>query len=148
MVFRTETVRAYCAVRTESLTTIQVHFVFKGRNNVIFSDCLQSSAYIDTYCIQAYKEDNKQRCVIRNSTLTSVITFPSLVTSKLFHTCYGTKKSYNLPYILESNPHPFYSFRGLKNQMRIRIACELVSRSRIGFWKNDRAAVRAVRTIQ
>ena len=25
------------------------------------------------------------------------------------------------PYILESNPHPFYSFRGLKNQMRIRI---------------------------
>ena len=27
-----------------------------------------------------------------------------------------------VPYILESNPHPFYSFRGLKNQMRIRIA--------------------------
>ena len=25
-----------------------------------------------------------------------------------------------LPYILESNPNPFYSFRGLKNQMRIR----------------------------
>ena len=30
----------------------------------------------------------------------------------------------NLPYILESNPHPFYSFRGLKNQMRIRFAVE------------------------
>ena len=29
-----------------------------------------------------------------------------------------------IPYILESNPHPFYSFRGLKNQMRIRIAVE------------------------
>jgi len=27
-----------------------------------------------------------------------------------------------LPYILESNPHPFYSFRGLKNQTGIRIA--------------------------
>jgi hypothetical protein len=27
----------------------------------------------------------------------------------------------NIPYILESNPHHFYSFRGLKNQMRIRI---------------------------
>jgi hypothetical protein len=27
-------------------------------------------------------------------------------------------------YILESNPHPFCSFRGLKNQMRIRIAVE------------------------
>jgi len=53
-----------------------------------------------------------------------------------------------IPYILESNPHPFYSFRGLKNQMRIRIACGLDSRSRAGFWKNDRAAVRAVRTIQ
>jgi hypothetical protein len=30
-------------------------------------------------------------------------------------------------YILESNPHPFYSFRGLKNQMRITIACGLDS---------------------
>jgi len=28
----------------------------------------------------------------------------------------------NIPYILESNPHPFYSFRGQKNQMRIRFA--------------------------
>jgi hypothetical protein len=45
------------------------------------------------------------------------------------------------PYILESNPHPFYSFRGLKNQMRIRIECGLDSRSRAGFWKYDRAAV-------
>ena len=54
----------------------------------------------------------------------------------------------NIPYILESNPHPLYSFRGLKNQMQIRIACGLDSQSRAGFWKNDRAAVRAVRTIQ
>jgi len=30
-----------------------------------------------------------------------------------------------LPYILESNPHHFYSFRRLQNQMRIRIACWL-----------------------
>jgi len=52
------------------------------------------------------------------------------------------------PYILESNPHPFYSFRGLKNQMRITVACGLDSRSRAGFWKNDAAAVRAVRTIK
>jgi hypothetical protein len=42
-----------------------------------------------------------------------------------------------IPYILESNAHPFYSFRGLKSQMRIRFACELDSRSRAGFWKND-----------
>jgi hypothetical protein len=27
-----------------------------------------------------------------------------------------------IQYILESNPHPFYSFRGLKNKMRIRFA--------------------------
>jgi hypothetical protein len=53
-----------------------------------------------------------------------------------------------IPYILESNPHPFYSYRGLKNQMGIRIACGFDSRLRAGFWKNDRAAVRAVRTIQ
>jgi hypothetical protein len=32
--------------------------------------------------------------------------------------------------------------------MRIRIECGLHSRSTAGFWKNDRAAVRAVRTIQ
>jgi len=32
--------------------------------------------------------------------------------------------------------------------MRIRIACRLDSWSRAGFWKNDRAAVRAVRRIQ
>ena len=53
-----------------------------------------------------------------------------------------------LPYILESNPHPFSSFRGLKNQMRITIACGLDSRSRAGFWKNDGATVRAIRMIQ
>jgi hypothetical protein len=33
----------------------------------------------------------------------------------------GVLKS-DVPYILESNPHLFYSFRGLKNQMRIRFA--------------------------
>ena len=31
--------------------------------------------------------------------------------------------------------------------MRIRIACGLDSRSRAGFWKNDRASVCTVRTI-
>jgi len=51
----------------------------------------------------------------------------------------------DLPYILKSNPHPFYGFRGLKNQMQITITCGLDSRSRAGFWKNDGAAVRAVR---
>ena len=56
--------------------------------------------------------------------------------------------SHLILYILESNPHPFYSFRGLKNQMRIRITCGLDSRSWAGVWKNDRAAVCAIRTIQ
>jgi hypothetical protein len=56
--------------------------------------------------------------------------------------------TYNIPYILESNPHPFYSFRGLKNQMRIGIEYGLDSRSRAGFWKNDRAGVSAIRTVQ
>jgi len=53
-----------------------------------------------------------------------------------------------VPYILESNPHAFCSFSGLKDQMLIRITCGLDSRSRAGFWKNYRAVVRAVRTIQ
>jgi hypothetical protein len=54
----------------------------------------------------------------------------------------------NVPHNLESNLHPFYSFRGLKNQMQIIIACGLDSWSRAGFWKSDRAAVCAARTIQ
>jgi hypothetical protein len=54
----------------------------------------------------------------------------------------------DIPYILESNPCRFYGFRGLQNQMQIIITCGLDSQSRAGFWKNDRATVRAVRTIQ
>ena len=42
-----------------------------------------------------------------------------------------------VPYILESNPRRSYIFRGLKNQMRIRITCGLDSQSRAGFWKNE-----------
>ena len=53
-----------------------------------------------------------------------------------------------IPYILECNPHPFYSFRGLQNRMRIRIVYGLDLQSWAGFWKNDRATVCAVRTIQ
>jgi len=68
-------------------------------------------------------------------------------TRLLVTTCVSASVSY-IPYILESNPHPFYSFRGLKNQMRITIACGLDSRSRAEFCKNDGAAVRAVRTTQ
>jgi len=55
---------------------------------------------------------------------------------------------FHIPYILESNPHPFYNFRLLKIQMRITIARGSESRLRAGFWKYDGAAVRAVRTIQ
>ena len=67
-----------------------------------------------------------------------------LITLGLIFYCLGDM----LPYILESNPHPFYSFRGLKNQMWIRITCRLDSRSWAGFWKNDRAPVHVARTIQ
>jgi hypothetical protein len=52
--------------------------------------------------------------------------------AKSYASCVGIS---DIPYILESNPHPFYSFRGLKNQMRIRIERRLDSRSRAGFWK-------------
>jgi hypothetical protein len=53
-----------------------------------------------------------------------------------------------IQYILESNPHPFYSCRGLKGQMRIRIECGLDSQSSAGVWPKDRAGVGAIRTIQ
>jgi len=67
------------------------------------------------------------------------------ITSKVFNL---PEKCREVPYILESNPHPFYGFRGLKNQMRITVACGLNWRLRAGFWKNDGAAVCAVRTLQ
>jgi len=38
----------------------------------------------------------------------------------LLYSVHGESLKSRLPYILESNPHPFYSFRGLKNQMRGR----------------------------
>jgi len=60
----------------------------------------------------------------------------------------SSTNSANIPYSLECNPHSFYSFRGLKKQMRIRIVCGLDLRLWAGFWKNDRAAVRAVKTIR
>jgi hypothetical protein len=43
---------------------------------------------------------------------------------KIRNLCQGRQIKWpdTLPYILESNPHPFHSFRGLKNQMRIRFA--------------------------
>jgi len=44
--------------------------------------------------------------------------FLSLIRSLVLYT------QQQVPYILESNPHPFYSFRGLKIQMWIRIAVE------------------------
>jgi hypothetical protein len=73
------------------------------------------------------------------------ITFILLVssTSLMDCTCHCNLEIFVIiPYILESNPHPFYSFGGLK------IRCRLDLRQRAGFWKNDRATVRAVRTIQ
>ena len=39
-------------------------------------------------------------------------------------TAQTSAQHFEVPYILEYNPHPFYSFRGLKNQMRIRFAVE------------------------
>jgi hypothetical protein len=66
----------------------------------------------------------------------------SVTVQQLFHLHHSEQSnSKKKPYILESNPHRFYSFRGLKNQMRIRIACGLDSRSRAGFWKTDMAGV-------
>jgi hypothetical protein len=47
-------------------------------------------------------------------------------------------KTAYIPYILESDPHPFYCFRVLKYQMRIIIACGLDLQSRARFWKNDK----------
>jgi len=89
---------------------------------------------------------------------TAVVPFPTGVRDFLYYTelpvwFHGSSSFIfnghgKIPYILKCNPHPFYSFRGLKNQMRIRIARGLDSRSWAGFWKNDRAAVRAIRTIQ
>jgi hypothetical protein len=51
------------------------------------------------------------------------------------------------PRILGSNPHTIAA-RAANNLRQIRMTCGLDSRSRAGFWKNDRAAIFAVRTIK
>jgi hypothetical protein len=51
-------------------------------------------------------------------------------------------------YSIFSNAHPFYSFRGPKSRICIRIGCVLDSCFRARFSKNDTTAVHAVRTIQ
>jgi hypothetical protein len=58
---------------------------------------------------------------------------------------YSANTNWVIPYILETNPHPFYSFRGLNIQMRITIAYGLDSWSRAEFWKNGGAVVRVVK---
>jgi hypothetical protein len=40
------------------------------------------------------------------------------------NTAVRTSKLTNILYILESNTHPFYSFRGPKSRVRIRFAVE------------------------
>jgi hypothetical protein len=62
--------------------------------------------------------------------------------------CLEEHKFWYIPYNLESNPHRFYSFRGLKNQMRIIITYGLDLWLRAGFWKDDGTAVHAIRKIQ
>jgi hypothetical protein len=90
----------------------------------------------DVECIRLLWQHNLQK-----STLIGICNFMSWWTRyNKFH-IYTSLLVKLLPYNLESNPHPFYSFRGLENQMRITIACRLDSRSRAGFWKNDRAAI-------
>jgi hypothetical protein len=66
----------------------------------------------------------------------------------LLHTAFHTTSTYSLlPYILESNPHPFYSFRGLKNQMWIRFVCGLDLRSRARFWKSPSHAIYTIQSF-
>jgi hypothetical protein len=91
--------------------------------------------------------------VLKETIIQKLLVFERNILRRIFgptkeNQIWRIKTNKELPYILKSNPHPFYSFRGLKNQMRIRIACGLVSRSRAKKKKNDRAAARAVRTIK
>jgi len=65
--------------------------------------------------------------------ITAVRDVVALFRNKLWMLSSACPKISYISYILESNPHPFYSFRGLQYQMRIRIACGLDSRSWAGF---------------
>jgi hypothetical protein len=113
----------------------------------------QNSDYRDMYVPTSFgiRNATSAACVFVTSDLEGEISFvfgPKYLglrgskTRKLRHAELHGVFLQTLPCILESNPHPFYGFRGLK------IRCGLDSRSKAGFWKNDRAAVRAIRTIQ
>ena len=63
--------------------------------------------------------------ILRDSQLKTSLSLRHVKTSEFnVHSNITGPRFAQLPYILESNRHPFYSFRGLKNQMRIRIAVE------------------------
>jgi hypothetical protein len=157
---------------------MQCHLVNTSRHNVtshktwIFSSttvrnsdmaCCPLRLHTDLSRYAHHHTHNEQsswlKCSMRPTKLVSVsfmygsasllcFTFRSILSPFIYKHYRNHSFCNHILYILKSNPHPFYSFRGLKNQMRIRFACGLDSQSRAGFWKNDWAAVRAVRTIQ
>jgi hypothetical protein len=99
------------------------------------------------FALQLRKKHGKTTVRVKQTSVRLIKTSVRVILIAYVMTTPGWRRI-GLPYILESNPHPFYSFRVLKNQMRITIACGLDSRLRAGFWKNDGATVRAIRTIQ
>jgi hypothetical protein len=76
---------------------------------------------MNTGCWDFCYNELAQYCVHWQSLMSEVF---FLFCSATNSTCYHIKLRKKLPYILESNPLPFYSFRGLKNQMWIRFAVE------------------------
>jgi len=118
LVFITGTKCVYCAVRTESLNTIHVYF---GLFKVLRDKNLP-------------KQNKQQRLNVSSCVLARTLglaSHPNKCTSDSTNKSHLILYSYwishhrrNIPYILESNPHPFYSFRGIKNQMGIRFVVE------------------------
>ena len=93
--------------------------------------CGRKHTHLHTYAITHVHTRTRTRAHTRARTRTHTHTHTHM------HNLYRSTSEYelliipqsnNLPYILESNPHPFYSFRGLKNEMQIRIACGFDSR--------------------
>jgi hypothetical protein len=71
--------------------------------------------YYVCICLKELKKGTKTPCVGSNN-------FAKYTKTQV---CYSYATHFwHTPYNVESNPHPFYSFRGLKNQMRITIAVE------------------------
>jgi hypothetical protein len=109
------------------VTLLYVHVYNYARINLYFGpeSAVLWQMHLQAACLQpGIREECKcleGSCMIVTVSPVYLKTYVCVLTT-VYHLCHQSPVTMEVLYILKSNPHPFYSFRGLKNQMRIRFA--------------------------